>query len=141
MNNSLKLSNTHLIPIHISLNISKISCVNGCLKQDTNEAHMLFLVITSLKSFILLFLMPLVYGKLGHTSDSMSYILYLLGCFLMVLINLFSLAYISYKLRVRSITVPTLNRASAYFYPILPVQGGQTLLMFFIKFSPVVSDY
>lgn len=46
--------------------------------------------------------------------------------------------YVFFSLKV---TVPTLNRASAYFYPILSVQGGQTLLMFFIKFSPVVSDY
>lgn len=34
-----------------------------------------------------------------------------------------------------------LSRANAYFYPTLPVSKGQTLLMFFIKFSPVASDY
>ena len=38
-------------------------------------------------------------------------------------------------------SVSRLNRANAYFYPILPVSKGQTSLMFFIKFSPVASDY
>lgn len=35
------------------------------------------------------------------------------------------------------ITLPTLNRANAYSYSILPIQSGKALLIFFIKFSPV----
>lgn len=46
--------------------------------------------------------MPLVCGKLSHMAKRMSYILDLLGCFLMVLINLFPFASIFYKLVVRS---------------------------------------
>lgn len=46
--------------------------------------------------------MSLVCGKLGHMSNRMSDILDLLGYFLIVLINLFSVAYIPCKLVVRS---------------------------------------
>ena len=53
-------------------------------------------------SYILLFKMPFVYGKLGHMSNSTSYILDLLGCFLMVLINLCSFACFSLTLIARS---------------------------------------
>lgn len=39
------------------------------------------------------------------------------------------------------VTLPKLNRTNAYFYSTPPVQRGQILLMFFIKFSPVAGEY